>query len=205
MSTAHIEFLAEEPSIEAFLRTMLPRFFSQEKFFEVHAFQGKSDLLAKLEGRLRGYAAWMPPEWRIVVVVDRDNDDCRELKARLEGFAAQANLRTKTKSGTHQWQLVNRIVIEELEAWYFSDWEAVLAAYPRVARNIPSKERFRDSDAIAGGTWEAFESTLQKYSYFSGGLPKIEAARMIGLYFDPVRSRSASFKAFWSAISEVFV
>ncbi len=57
MSAAHLELLVEEPSMEAFLRALLPRLLPQDRTFEVHPFQGKSDLLGKLEARLRGYAA----------------------------------------------------------------------------------------------------------------------------------------------------
>ena len=188
--------------MEAFLRTMLPRLLQQDRTFEVHAFQGKSDLLGKLEARLRGYAVWLPADWRIVVVVDRDDDDCRELKRRLEAAADRAGLRTRTHAGNAQWQLVNRIAIEELEAWYFGDWEAVCAAYPRVPGTMPQRQGFRDPDAVAGGTWEAFERVLRRHGYFKGGLAKIDAARAIGAQIDPGRARSRSFALFYGAIAE---
>jgi hypothetical protein len=85
--------------------------------------------------------------------------------------------RTLTRNA--QWQLVNRIVVEEIEAWYFGDWEAVRSAYPRAAPTVPNRQGFRDPDAVAGGTWEAFERLLQRHGYFKGGLAKIDAARAI--------------------------
>ena len=111
-------------------------------------------------------------------------------------------MRTRTRSGPAQWQLVNRIAIEELEAWYFVDWAAVRAAYQRVPAAIPNRPSFRDPDAIAGGTWEAFERVMQKHGYFKGGLAKLEAARAIGAHLDPSRSRSRSFQVFCSALGE---
>jgi hypothetical protein len=188
--------------MEAFVRALLPRLLPQGRSFEVHPFQGKKDLLGKLEARLRGYAAWLPADWRIVVVVDRDDEDCRALKRQLESIARCAGLLTRTRAGRAQWQLVNRIAIEELEAWYFGDWAAVRSAYPRTSANLPRRQGFRDPDAIAGGTWEAFERVMQGHGYFRGGLPKIEAARAIGAHIDPVRSRSASLSAFCAAIVE---
>jgi len=202
MPAAHLELLVEEPSMEAFLRALLPRLLPQDRTFEVHPFQGKSDLLGKLEDRLRGYAAWLPADWRIVVVVDRDDEDCRELKDRLESIARRAGLRTRTRAGNAPWQLVNRIAIEELEAWYFGDWAAVCSAYPRASSNVPRRQGFRDPDAIAGGTWEAFERVMQEHGYFKGGLLKIEAARAIGANIDHARSSSRSFRAFSDAIIE---
>ncbi|MCC7493177.1 MAG: DUF4276 family protein [Fimbriimonadaceae bacterium] len=198
----HLELLVEEPSMEAFLRALLPRLLPQDRTFEVHPFQGKSDLLGKLESRLRGYVAWLPADWRIVVVVDRDDEDCRVLKLQLESIAQRAGLRTRTCAGNASSQLDNRIAIEELEAWYFGDWAAVRAAYPRVPAVIPNRQSFRDSDAICGGTWEAFERVMQRYGYFKGGLAKLEAARAIGAHVDPLRSRSRSFQMLCGAIGE---
>lgn len=97
--------------MEAFLRALLPRLLPLDRTFEVNPFQGKSDLLSKLEARLRGYAVWLPDDWRIVVVVDCDNDDCRELKQQLEDRAARTGLRTRTCAGAARWQVVNRIAI----------------------------------------------------------------------------------------------
>lgn len=202
MPAAHLELLVEEPSMEAFLRALLPRLLPQDRTFEVHPFQGKGDLLGKLESRLRGYAAWLPRDWRIVVVVDRDDEDCRELKRQLESIARRAGLRSPARARNAQWQLVNRIAIEELEAWYFGDWAAVRSAYPRASASVPRRQGFRDPDAIAGGTWEAFERVMRAHGYFKGGLSKIEAARAIGTHADPARSSSHSFRAFSSAISE---
>ena len=57
---------------------------------------------------------------------------------------------------------MNRIAIEELEAWYFGDWTAVVQAWPRVSANVPAQRGYRDPDAIPGGTWQAFECVLQR-------------------------------------------
>lgn len=205
MPAAHFELLVEEPSMEAFLRALLPRLLPKDRTFKVHPFQGKQDLLSKLEARLRAYASFLPRDWRIVVVVDRDKDDCRALKARLEDIARRAGLHTRSAVSAGKWQLVNRIAIEELEAWYFGDWPAVEAAYPRVDARLPHRRGFRDPDAILGGTWEAFERVMQRHGYFKGGLRKVEAARTIGCQIDPARARSRSLSAFCSVLTEALV
>lgn len=187
--------------MEAFLRSLFPRV-APGKSFEIHAFQGKSDLLSKLEARLRGYACWLPPVWRIVVLVDRDEQDCLKLKAELEGIARRAML--DTPSTSERWQVVHRIAVEELEAWYFGDWDAVRAAYPRAPENIRRREAFRDPDAIRGGTWEALERVLQRAGYFSGGLPKGELARSIARHFEPARCGSGSFGVFWRVLTKAW-
>ena len=188
--------------MEAFLYPVLSSLLRPRTTFQVHSFQGKPDLLGKLPGRLRAYASWLPSDWRIVVVVDRDADDCHDLKLRLEGIAYLAGLRSRTRGGAQAWQLVNRIAVEELEAWYFGDWTAVQAAYPRVPGNVPQRAAFRDPDAIAGGTWEAFERILRRHGYFKAGLGKIQAAREIAKQIDHTRTRSRSFRNFCEAMLE---
>jgi len=202
MTVCHLEFLVEEPSTEAFLRTLLPRFLPENRTFEIHPFQGKNDLLARLESRLRAYAKWLPANWRIVVLVDRDDDDCKVLKRQMEQTSSVAGLRSRSQAGCISWQIVNRIAIEELEAWYFGDWKAVCKAYPRVPRTVLNRAPFRNPDAIRGGTWEAFERILNRHNYFTTGLRKVEAARTMGAFIDPARQRSVSFCKFYDAIME---
>lgn len=202
---AHMELLVEEPSMEAFLRALLPRLLPQDRTFDIHPFQGKDDLLGKLSERLRGYASWLPDEWSVIVVVDRDNDDCLRLKQHMEDVARQAGLITRTAAGHTRWQVANRIAIEELEeleAWYFGDWQVVRTVYPRVPPTIRQQRGYRDPDQIAGGTWEAFERVLQLHGYFKHGLRKIEAARVLDAQVDVGRNDSASFGYFHRALME---
>ena len=202
MIAKHLELLVEEPSMEVFLRDLLPRILPADCSFNIHVFQGKRNLLDRLQTRLRGYTQWLPDDWRIIVIVDRDNDNCRDLKQRLEDEASNANLLTRSRANGRPWQVVNRLAIEELEAWYFGDWEAVRNVYPRVLPNVPNKARYRDPDAIQGGTWEAFERIMKKSGYFKGGLRKVEAARAISRHIDLARNRSISFSKFHGAIIE---
>ena len=193
--------LVEEYSMEAALEHLLPKLLGDIEY-QIIRFQCKDDLLKKAPERLRGYASWLPANWRILVLVDRDDDDCIVLKTELENMAAAAGLQTKTIAGQGQaFQVVNRIAIEELEAWFFGDWPAVQAAYPRVSATIPQKAGFRDPDEIAGGTWEALERVLKKAGYFSTGLRKLECARMVALHMAPQRNSSRSFQAFTGAVT----
>lgn len=188
--------------MEAFLQAFLPSLLREDQTFRTVSFQGKTDLLSKLEARLKGYAKWLPSDWRIIVIVDRDDEDCLVLKRQLEDAAQRANLISRTRSGGKAWQVANRIAIEELEAWYFGDWSAVREAYPRVKENLSSKKNFRDPDAIQN-TWESLEKILQKHGYFKGGLTKIEAARKIGTHIRPERNTSHSFGVFLRTITEI--
>lgn len=204
MTVEHVEVLVEEPSMEAALRVLLPQLLG-EVSFEIYPHQSKQDLLGKLASRLHGYAnrragdAWFRDHCRILIVVDRDDDDCHELKKRIDELAAAAGLSAKGPGR----QLISRIAIEELEAWYFGDWQAVRAVYPKVSPYVPTHSRYRDPDAIGGGTWEAFERVLKSAGYFSGGLRKIEAARLIAAKMDATVNTSRSFQVFRDAVREL--
>lgn len=202
MKAWHLEVLVEEPSMEAFLDGLLPRMLPRDHTFRIHSFRGKADLLRKLPSRLQGYERWLLDEVRIIVLVDRDNDDCYKLKERLERAASASGLLTRSTSGSLPWQVVNRIVIEELEAWYFGDWVAVQRAYPRTSASTTRQARYRDPDAIMGGTWEAFERIMKRHGYFKTGLRKIEAAKSVAAHIDPDRNGSRSFVNFRNAIEE---
>lgn len=174
MTAQHLEVLTEEPSMEAFLEVLMPRLLPGTTV-AIHSFQNKQNLLRRLSNRLRAYGKWLPENYRIAVLIDRDNADCRELKEQLESASVGSGLVTRTRADG-PWQIVNRIVVEELEAWYFGDWEAVCKAYPRASPNIPGRAPYRDPDSIKGGTWETFERIMQRHGYFKGGLRKVEAA-----------------------------
>lgn len=190
----------EELSMEAALQELLPRLLG-ETDFEIFVFQCKDDLLKKLPARLKAYSAWLPDDWAILVLVDRDDDDCRRLKQQLESMSEAAGLLSKTRAGAGlRFQIANRIAVEELEAWFFGDWPAVQAAYPKVPSTVPAKAPFRNPDAIAGGTWEALERVLQRAGYFATGLRKLECARAVAQHMDPQRNTSASFRAFCEAV-----
>lgn len=189
--------------MEVALEYLLPKMLGDTDF-EIRRFQCKDDLLNKLPSRLQGYSAWLPENWAILVLVDRDDDDCLQLKLRLENVALHAGLTTKTVAGHgNRFQVANRIAIEELEAWYFGDWQAVQAAYPRVSMHVPQKAGFRNPDAIAGGTWEAVERILKRAGYFKSGLRKLELTRGIAQHMDPARNTSGSFQTFRDALSAV--
>jgi hypothetical protein len=193
----HIEFLVEEPSAEKVLSYLVPRMISPDMTMAIHPHQGKQHLLRTLPGRLRSYASWLPPDWRIVVLIDADNQDCRKLKQQLESAAGMNGLITKSAVSTGTpFHVINRLAIEELEAWFFGDIQAVHTAYPRLPSSLSKRARYRNPDNIIGGTWEALERELKRSGYFPTGLPKIAVAGDIAPYMDPARNTSHSFQLF---------
>ena len=196
----HIEFLVEEPSAEAALKNLVPKLMGKDISFNIHVFQGKQDLLKNLPKRLRGYRYWLPDDWYIVVLIDKDQEDCAKLKQKLEQTAHDEGFITRSNSGpAGKFQVINRIAIEELEAWFFGDVVALQSAYPRIPKLLDKSRKFRNPDAISN-TWESLEGVFQKVGYYRGGLPKIEVARKISQYMDPNRNTSKSFQIFRDAL-----
>ena len=198
----HFEFLVEEYSAERALNNLLPQIVTGEHTFRIITYQGKRDMLQRLPGELKGYSKWVKHDYRIVLLIDRDRDDCVMLKTKLEGFASRAGLSTKTSVASGQsFQALTRIAIEELEAWFFGDPDAVRSAYPRVSPNFERRAAYRHPDNIAGGTWEALERVLQAAGYFDTGLRKSEVAFEISIAMQPLKNRSRSFHVFWEGIT----
>ncbi|UBF24172.1 DUF4276 family protein [Kovacikia minuta CCNUW1] len=159
----HIEFLVEDLSTQEACTLLLPTLLPSGTEYEIRSFRGKQDLLSKLPDRLRAYRGWLPQDWRIVVLVDCDNENCQDLKSKLEERSRQAGFITKTAcSQGREFQVLNRIMIEELEAWFFGDVEAICQAYTGISSSLAQKVRYRDPDAIQGGTWEALPRELQR-------------------------------------------
>ncbi|MGH3935130.1 MAG: DUF4276 family protein [Pseudonocardiaceae bacterium] len=193
----NLEILVEELSAERALGVLLPRIVPGIDF-EIRVFRGKTDLLKKLPHRLKGYADWITREdTYLVVLVDRDDDDCLALKADMEKMAAAAGLSTATAApASGRVHVLKRIAVEELEAWFFGDVSAICAAYPRVPNSLGQQAKYRDPDAVSGGTWEALERVLQKHSYHRSGLAKVVAATEIAQHMNAEVNRSRSFQVF---------
>ena len=199
----HIELLVEELSAQEALNNLLPKILGNIPF-DIHRYGGKLDLLAKLPNRLRGYRSWLPNDYFIVVLIDGDREDCLTLKEKLEKIALEAGFITKSAAGINQsFQVLNRLAIEELESWFFGDVQALVTAYPGVTPNLGSQAKYRDPDAITGGTWEALERVLQAAGYHKGGLQKLPAARDISIHMNPEVNRSKSFQTFYSGLKEI--
>ena len=201
MPASTIVFLLEEKSMEVFLQAVIKLFLPVGTHVEYASFNGKPALMKKLVARLRGLSKSRPSDTRYFIIVDRDHQDCKQLKSELEKLVSQSGLTTRAHHKP-DWQAVTRIAIEELEAWYFGDWQAVRALYPKLPNDIPHKSKFRNPDAVQGGTWEALERLLIKNRCISGPLNKPELARLVGQNFKPSRCTSTSFNKLWTAVEE---
>jgi len=193
----HIEFLLEEASAGVVLNEIVPKIVGEGITFEFRDFGGKHNLLQKLPNRLRGYSNLLKAQkdLKIVILIDEDRQDCKKLKQQLEEIAKDSGL--STPSTSDKFQLLNRIAVEELEAWFFGDIEALRTAFPKISPNLNKNRSYRNPDEIKGGTYEALERVLSIAGYYSKGfMPKTEVARKIAPNMNPDINTSKSFQVF---------
>jgi hypothetical protein len=190
--------------MEAFLEGFLPRFLNQGVDYKIINHQSKAQLLKKIPNRLRGYTNLpLKDQPKILLLVDRDRDDCLRLKEKLEQACSDVGLKTKSSPAPDgSFHVVNRIVIEELEAWYFGAVPALIDAFPGVPKTLANKNGFRDPDAVRGGTHEKLLKVLQEAGHYIGReqLPKMDVARKIATRLDPHTNASGSFQHFWTGL-----
>ncbi|MCX7735758.1 MAG: DUF4276 family protein [Candidatus Kapabacteria bacterium] len=196
----HLEFLVEELSMRSVLDNLLPRMVINNHTYRVITYQGKTDLLRKLPSTLKAYSKWIDKDFKIIVVVDLDKDDCHKLKERIEKIAIDSNLIPKSQ-GIKDFNIMIRIAMKELESWLLGDPDAIKSAYPKIG-NIKKSDKLNNPDAI-DNTWEYFEKIFQSKGYFKTGLRKIEVANNISSFMEPIKNKSKSFNVFWTGIVEI--
>lgn len=198
MTKLHFEFQVEEQSMEAALDFILARIVVCRASWTIANFGSKDRLLRKLPERLRGYARRLAaePNLRVVVLVDRDDDACLELKGRLEAMARRAGLATNAAAAPgRRATVLNRIVISELESWLLGDVAALRTCFPRLPETLGRRRGMRDPDTIARA-WETLHRVLRRAGAVGEAYPKIDVARRVAAHLEPARNRSHSFQVF---------
>jgi hypothetical protein len=99
--------------------------------------------------------------------------------------------------------VLNRIAVEELEAWLLGDVPALREAYPRIPASLGNKERFRDPDAVRGGTAEALEQELKRHGYHAAGLRKVSNAEKVARHMTVDQNTSLSFQHFRDGVRRI--
>jgi len=201
----HIEILVEDASGEKLLESLLPKVFGTQgdpHTWRVHGYKGigripkklnaggdpaKRILLDQLPKILRGYGK-TPGIDAVVVVLDSDRRNCVDFLAELKTLAAGCNPAPNT---------LFRIAIEEMEAWYFGDRQALTTAYPKAKVDVLNRYA---QDSVCG-TWELLadaihpggSAAIKKAGWPLPGQVKYEWATKIGPLLDLDRNDSPSF------------
>ena len=200
----HIEILVEDSSGKSLLEALLPKILGEQgepHGWRIHSYKGvgripknwtgtpdpaKRFLLEQLPKLLRGYAS-TPGIDEIVVVLDTDRENCETFLSELRALAAGCNRIP-----------LFRLAIEEIEAWYLGDRQALLAAYPRANTGI--LQNYRQDHPC--GTWELLADAVEPGGSRAvkkdcrQGIVKHEWAEKIGPLMDPSRNISPSFGKF---------
>lgn len=153
-----IHILVEGPSDRALIDTLFPRLLGAH-VANVIVHQGKGKLrpranprhrglLDQLTAKLRAYGRALNPETdRVLVLVDADERDCRELKRQLKRVLARID---------PQPTVLFRIAVEETEAFYLGDARAIRRAFPQA--NLARMQGYVQ-DSVCGSA-ELFQAVV---------------------------------------------
>jgi hypothetical protein len=204
----HIEVLVEDSSGAKLLETILPQVIGEQgapHTWRLHPYKGigrlpaglttKSDpakraLLAQLPRVLAGYGK-TPGIDAVVVLLDSDRRDCKAFLKELKTLLSQCRPAPNA---------LFRLAIEEMEAWYMGDRQALLAAFPGAKTDVLRRYR---QDTVCG-TWELLadavrpggHAAIQKAGWPLPGQIKHDWAERIGPLMNVEQNRSPSFCKF---------
>jgi hypothetical protein len=212
--TMHFEVLVEDQSgaiaIKLFLQKILgPN--GQTHTYKIHPYKGigrlprnlrgqidpqKRILLDRLPKVLQGYGhSLQKTEAAVLAVVDLDDRDCLQFKQELVNVLNQCHPRPN---------VLFRIAIEEIEAWFLGDLVALKKAYPRAKGSVLNTY---GQDSVCG-TWEKMadavypggSAKLNLLGYPLIGEVKSEWAEKISPLIDINQNRSKSFRVFCKGV-----
>ena len=135
----------------------------------------------------------MPVPCCVVVLVDADDDNCRDLKSDLIDVYQKIDSKPSC--------VLFRIAVEETESWFIADASAVKSAYPNVDLNkIPKSP----PDSIIGA-WENLAKALGRKPEDCVGADKFEWAKRISPYLDLNDPKSPSLNTFLLGINSILL
>lgn len=204
----HIEILVEDSSGKKLLDILLPKLigaYGEPHTWNLHAYKGigripkdlntvsdpsKRILLDQLPKILRGYGK-TPGIDAVVVVLDCDGKVCTEFLHELNSILCKCDPAPNT---------MFRLAIEEIEAWYLGDRNALTKAYPRAKITVLHSYT---QDSICN-TWELLADAvhtggsraIKKAGWPLPGQIKNDWAEKIGPYLEPKCNTSPSFVKF---------
>jgi hypothetical protein len=201
----HIEILTEDSSTACLLKHMIPKLvgpMQEPHSWRIHPYSGigrippnlgrATDtctrmLLNKLPAILRAHVKTQGID-AVLVVLDTDTRPCASVLSELRALSAEC--------GTEH-LVMFRLAIEETEAWYLGDREALMTAYPNAKVGVLAKYA---QDSVCG-TWDLLADALhpggaadaKKGGGARQGQLKHQWAANIGPHMNPDANQSPSF------------
>jgi hypothetical protein len=210
----HFEFLTEDQScgkaVDILARKLLGA--DMSRTYKVHPYKGaahipknltpqtdpaKRILLDQLPRLLRGYGKAQPDSY-VIVICDLDRRVKRDFLSDLQSVLAACNPSPRAYFC---------LAVEELEAWYLGDLNAIRSAYPKAKNDVLAHY---NNDSICG-TWELLadaiyrggHTELKKKGWQAVGEEKSNWARAITPHMAVDRNRSPSFNFLRSTLQTI--
>lgn len=202
----HIEVLVEDSSGARLLEVLLPKLIGAQgapHSWRVHAYKGigrlpsglstsadpsKRALLDQLPRLLAGYGK-TPGIDAVVVMLDSDRRDCRIFLQELKALLKQCRPAPNT---------LFRLAIEEMEAWYLGDRQALLSSYPKARKDALSRYQ-QDTvcdtwELLADAVYPGGSARIRDMGWPLPGQIKHEWAERIGPLMNVEQNNSPSFR-----------
>ena len=203
----HFEILVEDASGKTALDVLVPKIIGEKHTFRIYSYKGiggkipkdihkKADptkriLLDNLPRLLQGYGKKHDPHLTVVVVCDLDTRCLKQFRQELDQALRQCAPRPEARFC---------IAVEEMEAWFLGNDEAILKAYPKAKTAV--LKTYRNDDICS--TWERLAdavypdgaNALRKKGWQAVGAEKSRWASAIAPHIDISRNRSPSFAYF---------
>lgn len=209
----HFEILTEDASGKIALEILLVKIlgtYGNPHTYRFHHYKGvgripanmtvkanprKRLLLDRLPSILRGYGKSLGSDSCVAVIIDSDRKDCKAFKAELNSILRSCNPSPNS---------LIRIAVEEIEAWYIGDKEALVKAYPNAKLHVLDSYI---QDSVCG-TWEKLADAiypggsveLKKAGWPIIGQVKCTWAADCAKHMDIERNSSPSFRVFRDGI-----
>ena len=179
---SRVVFLLDEYSMAVLLEGLLPRIYPDLPFLCI-SHEGKQDLEKSIPRKLR---AWQELGVRLVIVRDKDEGDCRRVKAALYSLC---------QAGRREDSLV-RIACHELEAWYLGDTQALANAFGNESlRGLGRKARLRDPDTVSRPS-DAIRKLVPEFQ-------KVSGARLMAQHLSRAGNRSRSYQVLLEGVDAI--
>jgi len=199
----HFEFLTEDQSSGKAMEILIPQLLGEGNSHRIRSYKGlgripkglhpKSDankriLLDRLPHILRGYGR-NPDCGIIVIICDLDDKNEKTFRSELQSILYACNPKPQT---------LFCLAIEEFEAWYLGDLNAVRKAYPKAIERVLKRYK---NDSICG-TWQILADAVYKGGHKAltsrgwqmVGKQKFIWAKEISPHMDVDKNESPSFK-----------
>ena len=178
--------MVEEKSVEPVIQSVANKILNLEKgdWYQIKIHQGKQDLQNAIPKVLPSLSKI--PGTTIIILQDQDQNDCIQLKQKLNELVLRSKIKVPYKI---------RIACRQLENWFLGDLKAINNAYPNF--NVNTKIS-NDVDAIQNADLELLKIIPDFRNH--NHLPKLLIAKNISPYLSLSRNKNKSFLNFVSAI-----